>query len=224
MIQDYQGFKVAYFDSIDSICFDEKNIDVVRVEIPTNDVDSISLQREGFTFVDRTLGAKISLNKLSEKIFSTSRVQVAHIKNLDNEDRTEILNIAVASFLKDRRFNLHLNSSNDDLEKLLMNQISDVTDCFLSYFKSEISGFLHLKKIDENCYFIELAAVLSKYRLSGAAMSLYSTAIKHAMDIGAKSVCGRISTKNSPALNIYGSFGATFSEPHDVFIKEINHG
>ena len=68
--------------------------------------------------------------------------------------------------------------------------------------------------------FVHLAAVEEKYRMTGAAMALYANACKIAKERGYKKLEGRVSTQNTAVMNVYAAFGATFSEPQDIFIKE----
>ena len=77
-------------------------------------------------------------------------------------------------------------------------------------------GFLSLR---EN--FVHLAAVEAKYRVTGAAMGLYARAIELAGERGFKTLDGRISSLNTPVMNLYASFGAVFSDPEDVFLREL---
>ena len=78
-------------------------------------------------------------------------------------------------------------------------------------------GFLNMR---EN--FVHLAAVEAKYRVTGAAMGLYAKAIEVALERGFKTLEGRISSLNTAVMNVYTTFGAQFSEPEDVFLRELS--
>ena len=54
-------------------------------------------------------------------------------------------------------------------------------------------------------------------------MALYANACKVAKQRGYKKLEGRISTQNTAVMNVYAAFGAVFSEPQDIFIKEVSH-
>ena len=70
---------------------------------------------------------------------------------------------------------------------------------------------------------VHLAAVEAKYRVTGAAMGLYAKAIEVVRERGFKTLEGRISSFNTPVMNLYATFGAQFSEPQDVFLKDLRH-
>ena len=57
--------------------------------------------------------------------------------------------------------------------------------------------------------------------MTGAAMGLYAHAIEISRERGFKTLEGRISSINMPVMNLYASFGAQFSEPEDVFLREL---
>lgn len=55
-------------------------------------------------------------------------------------------------------------------------------------------------------------------------MALYANACKVAKERGYKKLEGRVSTQNTSVMNdVYATFGAMFSEPQDVFIKEVRN-
>ena len=66
-----------------------------------------------------------------------------------------------------------------------------------------------------------LVAVEEKYRLTGAALGLYAKGIEVARERGYQKLVGRISSQNVAVMNVYAMFGAQFSEPQDVFLKEL---
>jgi len=67
-----------------------------------------------------------------------------------------------------------------------------------------------------------LVAVEEKYRLSGAALGLYAKGVEVARERGYQKLVGRISTQNVAVMNIYAMFGAQFSAPEDIFLKELS--
>jgi GNAT superfamily N-acetyltransferase len=79
---------------------------------------------------------------------------------------------------------------------------------------------LALKDIDGNLT-IHLAATDKKYRATGVGVSLYANAAIVGKQHGYGWLHGRIHTLNIPVINLYASLGATFSNPLDVFLKEI---
>lgn len=69
--------------------------------------------------------------------------------------------------------------------------------------------------------FVHLAAVLERYRASGAALSLYAAAARDCKSQGVRFLEGRISTANPAVMNLYAFLGAKFSQPVDVYLKEV---
>ena len=55
----------------------------------------------------------------------------------------------------------------------------------------------------------------------GAGMALYVKACLLAKERGYKKLEGRISSQNTSVMNIYASLGAIFSEPLDIYLKEV---
>ena len=53
-------------------------------------------------------------------------------------------------------------------------------------------------------------------------MGLYAKAIEVALERGFKTLEGRISSLNTAVMNVYTIFGAQFSEPEDVFLRELS--
>ena len=68
---------------------------------------------------------------------------------------------------------------------------------------------------------MHLAAVLERYRASGAAMSLYAAAARDCRSRGIRFLDGRVSTANPSVINLYAYLGAKFSDPMDVYLKEV---
>ena len=101
-----------------------------------------------------------------------------------------------------------------------MDELGEVLIC---QFRNLPVGFLALKQTAEDTLFVHLAAVEEKYRMTGAAMTLYATACKLARERGFKKLEGRISSQNTAVMNVYTAFGASFSEPIDIFLKRLQH-
>ena len=78
-----------------------------------------------------------------------------------------------------------------------------------------------LKDLPDNHSFIHLAAVKQKYRLTGAALSLYANAAEECKKQKKFFLDGRISSTNTAVMNLYASLGAVFFDPMDIFLKEV---
>ena len=157
---------------------------------------------------------------------AASELAVVNAKNAGsckalNKFLKEIEEIALKSFPYDRRFHLRLNYDDESLFNCIIKDwVNDIDKALVAKYKDMIVGFLVLKEICEDTLFIHFAAVDEKYRLTGAAMSLYAKAVKIAQEKGYKKLEGRISTKNTAVMNLYSYFNAHFENPEDIYIKE----
>ena len=178
----------------------------------------ISMQKNGYFFADRTLLASINLSRCTIDAKKLIRMPIQRTKKY----KDEIFEIAKKSFPYDRRF--HLNPDCDDkiAEIEIKKWVYELDEVLVCFYKDILIGFLALKETDKDTLFVHLAAVDEKYRLTGAAMSLYARAIEIAQEKGYKKLEGRISTQNTPVMNLYAHLGASFSEPEDIFIENTN--
>lgn len=185
---------------------------------PTDAANEIHMQRNGFFFADRTVKTTISLSKIAVDLDKLIRLPI--METTDFKD--DVLRIAVASFAYDRRFHVQPDCSADVSSVVLKRWIEELDKVFVALFKEQPVGFLALKETAPDTVFVHLAAVEEKYRMTGAAMALYANACKAAKERGYKKLEGRVSTQNTAVMNVYTAFGATFSEPQDIFIKGEN--
>ncbi len=183
---------------------------------PTDAANEIRMQRNGFFFADRTVKTTIGLSKIAVDLDRFIRLPI--IETTDFKD--DVLRIAVASFAYDRRFHVLPDCSTDVSSVVLKKWVEELDTFFVALFKERPVGFLALKETAPDTVFVHLAAVEEKYRMTGAAMALYANACKIAKERGYKKLEGRVSTQNTAVMNVYTAFGATFSEPQDIFIKE----
>ncbi len=185
---------------------------------PTDAANEIHMQRNGFFFADRTVKTTISLSKIAVDLDKLIRLPI--METTDFKD--DVLRIAVASFAYDRRFHVQPDCSADVSGVVLKRWVEELDTVFVALFKEQPVGFLALKETAPDTVFVHLAAVEEKYRMTGAAMALYANACKAAKERGYKKLEGRVSTQNTAVMNVYTAFGATFSEPQDIFIKKEN--
>lgn len=183
---------------------------------PTDAANEIRMQRNGFFFADRTVKTTIGLSKIAVDLDRFIRLPI--IETADFKD--DVLRIAVASFAYDRRFHVLPDCSTDVSSVVLKKWVEELDTFFVALFKERPVGFLALKETAPDTVFVHLAAVEEKYRMTGAAMALYANACKIAKERGYKKLEGRVSTQNTAVMNVYTAFGATFSDPRDIFIKE----
>ncbi len=219
MLTDFGDFSLAGFENADIDEQEVKDADFLRVELPTSADTEILMQQKGFFFADRTLKVSISLGKCPLDLDRCIRLPIMETTDY----KEDILRIAQEAFVYDRRFHVAPLCSKKIASAVLKAYVADLEDVLVALFKDKPVGFLALKKASEEALFVHLAAVDEKYRMAGAALALYAFACKLAKEKGYKKLEGRISSQNMAVMNLYAAFGAVFSEPKDVFIKEIGH-
>ena len=170
------------------------------------------LRQKNFVFIDRTIQATIPLKSSSDfKKFCRLPLETSEL----NERISEI---AKKSFTQDVRFFDSVPPTFD--EKILENYLSEMKSCYICRVKNEIAGFIEVVDSDEKSEcIIRLAAVDEKFRLSGAALSLYAGAADLWKEKNFRKITGRISTKNFPVVNLYATLGANFSRPYDIYFR-----
>ena len=188
----------------------------VRVSIPPTYDNTIEMLEKGFFLADRTLDVSINLARSS--IDYKRYIRVA--PTLTSGRNNEVLEIARQSFPTDRRFNLSYRPDPCVAEAVLSCWIKELDQYYLSEIKGKTVGFLALTG-DGESRFIHLAAVLARYRPSGAGVSLYAAAARDCKDAGVRFLEGRISSANTAVMNLYSLLGASFSNPLDVYLKEL---
>lgn len=170
------------------------------------------LRQKNFAFVDRTVLATVPLKSSADfKKFCRLPLETSEL----NE---RICEIAKKSFTQDVRFFISVPPVMN--ENLLENYLSEMKTCHICRVKNEIAGFIEVVETEEKFIVeIRLAAVDEKFRLSGAALSLYAGVADLWREKNFRKLIGRISTKNMPVVNLYATLGATFSRPFDVYIR-----
>ena len=190
-----------------------------RVQLPASASNVMTMQEAGFLWADRTLKTSIVLSRCTADLDRMIRLPV--VETSDFKD--DIFRIACASFSYDRRFHIEPACSADTASIVLREWVYELGDVLVCQFKGIPVGFLALKQTEDDTLFVHLAAVEEKYRMTGAAMTLYATACKVARERGFKKLEGRISSQNTAVMNVYAAFGASFSDPIDIFLKRLQH-
>ncbi|MGN0005767.1 MAG: GNAT family N-acetyltransferase [Candidatus Gastranaerophilaceae bacterium] len=217
MLKTYNNLKVCETDNVENI----EECDIAKVILPSLSENEKLMLEKGFSFADRTLQTSIQAAKLDLNFQKLIRLSIEETSDYKNE----IEKIALKSFPYDRRFHLRLDYNDEGLfEEIIKEWVNDLDNVLVAKYKDIVVGFLALKEIDESTLFVHFAAVDEKYRLTGAAMSLYAKAVQIAKEKGYKRLDGRISTKNTAVMNMYSFFDAHFENPLDIYIKEFDKG
>ncbi|MBR3316634.1 MAG: GNAT family N-acetyltransferase [Atopobiaceae bacterium] len=186
------------------------------VRLPASAQTAYEMQSRGWTWGDRTLATTISLRRAPQSSKISSRLTIS----AELLDADEAFPMASAGFEGDRRFYVTAELSRSIGDAVLRQWLADVDEALTCRIGGVLAGFLQLVRHDD-CAEIRLAATDEKWRRAGSALALYSVALQQAYDWGCKSVVGRISSRNVSVMNLYAHLGAKFSNPVDVFCKEV---
>ena len=180
---------------------------------PASAANEVEIQRNGGLFVDRTIGVSVSLAKVSLDLGKLMRFEMVETTGY----RDEILRIAQSRFVYDRRFNLTPDCDEASREQVLRQWVADLGPTIVALWRGKVAGFLNLREQSPEAVEVWLAAV----EVNGTALGLYAKAVEIARARGYKRLVGRISSQNMAVMNVYAMFGAQFSEPQDIFLKEV---
>ena len=215
-VVDYQAFALNLIeaDSYEEVPTPEGNA-YYRVELPNNPNNITEMSKKGYVFADRTLGVTINLKKSDMDYQKLIRFDIRRTE----DNREEVLNIALNSFPSDRRFHICPVPDNTVAELIIRRWVNELSEIYVCIHKEEVVGFLDLESFGEKDCFIHLAAVQERYRAAGAAVSLYAYAILAAKEKGFEKIHGRISSSNTAVMNLYARLGGAFASPIEVFVR-----
>ena len=182
-----------------------------REVLPSCADTEFDMVRNGWYLADRTLKASIQLAKVTVDLKWLQRIPIT--ETLDY--KADIFRIAHESFTRDRRFHVAPKCDQAVSAVVLGRWVDELGPSLVCLYHDKPIGFLNLRGNS-----VHLAAVEAKHRMTGAAMGLYARAIELARERGFKTLDGRISTLNTPVMNLYASFGVVFSDPEDVFLRK----
>ena len=211
--------RLADIEAVEPADWDVTGATHVRVVLAANPATELAMQRRGFILADRTLKTSISLGRCTVDLGRLIRLPVVETAQY----KEDILHIACASFTADRRFHITPDCNPEIAAYVLREWVETLDETLVCLFKGRPVGFLALKADEADALFVYLAAVEERYRMTGAAMSLYARACQLARERGYKRLEGRVSSLNTAVMNVYAAFGAMFSEPQDVFLREVEH-
>lgn len=193
-----------------------ENVTHIRVSMPVCYENQKEMARRGFTLADRTLGCSINLAGRTVDFARLVRTE----PGITNEKRDKVFSIAMQCFSADRRFHVAPDLNQEIASKILTGWVQNLSSYYLCEHKEQPIGFLALTGEGDR-RFVRLAAVLERCRTSGAAMSLYAAAARDCKACGVRFLEGRISAANTSVMNLYAYLGAKFSNPMDVYLKEV---
>lgn len=213
----YGEIRVLDIECTEPYEWHEENLTHIRVSVPAGSGHMQEMLRRGFRFADRLMDA--SINLMQSKMDYRKMIRLH--PRLTSQRRDEVERIALESFQNDSRFYISLTSGGDAARAVLAGWVADLDEYYLCEHKGEVFGFLALRESGDMQAFIHLAAVDERFHSTGAAMSLYANAAAQCKERGYRLLKGRISTLNMAVINLYAFLGASFTNPVDVFIKEV---
>lgn len=217
MLRVYGNIRLADIEAMKPEFWDFAGATHARVTIPSCADTETIMYRQGFFLADRTLKVVIGLSKAPSDLKRFIRLPI--VETADYKD--DIFTIAHESFTRDRRFHILPKCDQAVSGLVLRDWVAAIDKAWVCLYHDKPIGFLVLKSTASDTVFVHLAAVKEEHRVTGAAMSLYAKAIEVAKERGYKKVEGRISSLNTAVMNIYAVFGAVFSDPQDIFLKEL---
>ncbi|MBR3056964.1 MAG: GNAT family N-acetyltransferase [Clostridiales bacterium] len=190
----------------------------IRAKVPALTDFQLFLEKDcGFFHADRMLKCTINLKRLKIDLDKNIRLEVKQTRDF----KEDIRRIALKSFPVDRRFNVDVELNSETAGKIINTWVDEIDECYVCFYKDIPVGFAQVVVSEPGVGEIKLAAVDADYRMTGAAVSLYSYAIKAASQMeGVNKLVGWISSVNCAVMNLYASLGASFSDPEDIFVKE----
>lgn len=216
-VEQYEGLTLCNIETDELIEDFENKVTHIRIKTPAKENFQIYYGEKGFFHADRMLKATINLRKVSSDLERKIRLNVIKTDNYKNE----ILQIALKSFPIDRRFNVDKYCNSQTASKIIGAWVEEIKEAYVCIFRDKVVGFAVLEEMAEGIYEIRLAAVDENYRMSGAAVSLYTAIVQECVKREGKKLFGWISSVNMAVMNLYISLGATFSEPSDIFLREL---
>lgn len=217
-VKKYQGLEYVAVELEDGEQLPMITEKYARLSVPAG-MYRYELMTDGYIMVDRTIEVKVPIARSKIEFQKFCRMNV----NLTYADSKAIYQVAQKSFHEDCRFQVTLSEERENLAAQILDVwLDEQEQVFQCNYKEKTVGFADVRYLDEykGQPFIYLAAVDEKYRVSGAAMSLYASVFEYYKKLDTKFVYGRISSRNMAVMNLYATFGAQFAQPYDIYIKK----
>lgn len=212
----YQNIRLLNIECDQPYDWGAEDVTHIRVRMPVDAAHRSEMLCRGFTYVDRMLDVSVNLTRSKLDFAALVRMQPV----LTSQRRDEIYEIARQSFPTDSRFHLNCTPNQEVADVVLRSWVNALSEYYLCEHRGEAVGFLALTGEGDR-RFVHLAAVLERYRTTGAALSLYAAAARDCKAAGIRVLNGRISTSNPAVMNLYAFLGGNFSNPTDVYHKEM---
>lgn len=215
----YDGIHVDYYGTED--LWKERRPDAdytIVCSRPEDTARSSMLEKGGFTFHNRTFLCEIPLSKLEQSLVKLVRADVKK----DDIFAEDLYELAGRAFVTDRRFHLKKSFDQEFARKIIRGYIDRWNDsgCFFfkCFYKGRLTGFTLIHSLNATECENLLGAVEPEYQNRGMAFNLYVYMANALREMGYKSLYGRISTNNTPSVNLHAMLGGKFSAVEDEYI------
>lgn len=215
----YDEINVDYYGVDETWSWVEPDADYTIVRSrPEDTVRSSMLEQNGFTFHNRTFLCEIPLQKLNQGLAKLVRADVKK----DDTFSEDLYELAGRTFMTDRRFHLKKAFDQEFAKKIIRGYIDGWNDagCFFfkCFYKGLLTGFTLIHPLGHTECENVLGAVEPEYQNRGMAFNLYVYMADALRQMGYKSLYGRISTSNTPSINLHAMLGGKFSAVEDEYI------
>lgn len=176
------------------------------------------LADHGFRMIDRSIEVKVPLQKGQTDFEKKLRMEIR--KGACPKEK--LFTLAQRNFREDSRFYLTNGSDRETIAQRIMKiWVDEIEEPFICIYKDTVIGFADVRFLEEyeGNPFVYLAAVDEKYRLTGAAISLYAFICAYYKRKDCRYLYGRISSRNTAVMNLYVSLGGQFMNPWDVYVR-----
>ena len=168
--------------------------------------------------IDRSIEVKVPLQKDLDSFRKRIRMTVEKKEC----PKQELLTLAQRNFYEDSRFYISKGIDKELIaHQILKTWVDEIREPFVCVYQNTIIGFADIRFLEEyrGNPFVYLAVIDKKYRISGAALSLYAFICLHYSKCGNQYLYGRISARNTAVMNLYASLGGQFMNPWDVYVR-----
>lgn len=205
--------KVQYIQLENADCFKREDGIIYHIETKAGIACQTNLLKQGFYLADRMVDVTIKLQRSSIDFSEKVKLNISKC-----DDFSVVHEMALTNFPLDSRF--QVCNEKEINNGLILEQLQKATVLYLCYCKNELAGFAAVQEEKESGQAeIVLAAVETKFRLAGCAVSLYHGVAQIYKEFGYRVLTGTISCRNTAVMNLYSSLGATFSNPRDIYLE-----
>lgn len=205
--------------------FQKVSSDYIAVKVPTHLTDITDyVQKNGYSYVEDIIHVEHDLSPIKRSVVLQRLYDNTSYKIMDKNDISELFDeMKDNMFVTDRISNDSYFGQNQAADRYI-NWVKDLIDqnayVYAITYKNENSGFVVLRKIDENSYASVLGAAYKKYRKTG--LGIIQKEQEIVKNLGGKRVVTSVSSNNVGQLKALILNGYKPYSIEHVFIKHNN--